>query len=523
MLATSPTKRSTPQPSDRKLSEVARHLVIPAGIVSTGWPAVVAKCAEWGDRFDRWQDGLGRVILGKRVDGKYAATIGGVTMSIPRQVAKTFIVARIIFALCVLFPGLKVLWTAHRTRTATNTFRSMSAFARRKKVAPYIDTNSVGKAAIRTTNGEQEIRFRNGSIIMFGARADGFGRGFDEVDVEVFDEAQILDPKALEDMVAATNQSRHPHGALLFYMGTPPRPTDQGETFSERRAEALTLKGHAPDFGEPVAAGDALYVECSADQNVGREGGPSLDDEKQLQIANPSYPHRTPLESALRLRKNLKSDESWRREGLGVWDPGAGSKATVQTSLWGNRATTAAPAVGRDALGIKFSQDGRRVAAAVARKPEEGPVHVEVVGVWPSTEGVVKLTEWVRLAKRHLSLVVIDGASGQGALHKALRDAGVPERRLCLPTVAEVQTAHSLMLTAIESGDMTHANQAGLNGSVRSATQRKIGTKGGWGWAAIGDGDVLPLDAATFAHWGAATTRQRASGGAGNGWRAVVP
>jgi hypothetical protein len=68
----------------------------------------------------------------------------------------------------------------------------------------------------------------------------GFGRGFDEVDVEVFDEAQILTEKALEDMVAATNQSRHPHGALLFFMGTPPRPVDPGEAFTERRKEALS-------------------------------------------------------------------------------------------------------------------------------------------------------------------------------------------------------------------------------------------------------------------------------------------
>lgn len=518
MAPKSPTK-----PSTRRLSEVARHLVIPAGIVSTGWPAVEAKCREFGDTFDVWQSGLGRVILGKRADGKYAATVGGITLSIPRQVAKTFIVARIIFALCVLFPGLKVLWTAHRTRTATNTFRSLSAFAKRKRVAPYIDTNDRGKAAIRTTNGEQEIRFRNGSIIMFGARADGFGRGFDEVDVEVFDEAQILDPKALEDMVAATNQSRHPHGALLFYMGTPPRPTDAGETFAERRAEALALKGHAPDFGEPTAAGDALYVECSADPDVGREGGPSLDDEKQVLIANPSYPLRTPPESIQRLRVNLKSDESWRREGLGVWDPGAGSKATISKDLWRQRIAETTPVAGQDVVGVKFSQDGTRVAAAVARKPEKGPVHVEVIGMWPMAEGVVQLTEWLVAAKRGLALVAIDGASGQGVLHKALRDAGVPQRRICLPTVAEVQTAHSLMLTAIQNGDMTHANQPGLNASVGSSTQRKIGTKGGWGWAPIADGDTVPLEAATYAHWGAARTKQRTSGSAGRGWRAVVP
>src|SRR5690606_4902827 len=155
-------------PSTRRLSEVARHLVIPDGIVTTGWPAVEARCREWGDEFDEWQRGLGRVMLGKRDGGEYASTVGGITLSIPRQVAKTFLVGRTVFALCAEFPGLKVLWTAHRARTATNTFRSLQGFARRKAVRPHLArTRNDG---IRAANGEQEIQFANGSVIMFGAR-----------------------------------------------------------------------------------------------------------------------------------------------------------------------------------------------------------------------------------------------------------------------------------------------------------------------------------------------------------------
>src|SRR5690606_34940138 len=154
-------------------------------------------------------------------------------------------------------------------RTATNTFQKIKAMCLRPAVRPYIRSGSNQGTAIRDANGEQEIPFTNGSRILFGAREQGFGRGFDEVDVEVVGEAQILTIKALEDMVAATNQSRWALGALLFYMGTPPRPEDPGEMFTARRDEALAYKAGQPDFGEPVAAGDAVYVECSADQNVG--------------------------------------------------------------------------------------------------------------------------------------------------------------------------------------------------------------------------------------------------------------
>ena len=82
---------ATLAPVDRstlRLSEVARHVVIPEGIVDTLWFEVEERCREFGDEFDAWQDGLGQVMLGVREDGMYAATVGGITMSIARQVAK---------------------------------------------------------------------------------------------------------------------------------------------------------------------------------------------------------------------------------------------------------------------------------------------------------------------------------------------------------------------------------------------------------------------------------------------------
>ncbi len=57
------------KPGTRKLSEVARHVVQPDGITSTGYPAVQAKCLDLGITHDDWQQGLGRLILGKRKDG----------------------------------------------------------------------------------------------------------------------------------------------------------------------------------------------------------------------------------------------------------------------------------------------------------------------------------------------------------------------------------------------------------------------------------------------------------------------
>lgn len=520
MTATAaPVDRST-----RRLSEAARHVVIPEGIVDSLWYDVAERCEEFGDTFDAWQDGLGEVTLGIRADGTFAATIGGITFSIPRQVAKTFIVMRIVVALCTLFPNLTVIWTAHRMRTATNTFQKMKAYVLRRSVRPYIKAGSNNGTAIRDTNGEQAIPFTNGSQIIFGAREQGFGRGFDEVDIEVFDEAQILTVKALEDMVAATNQSRFQYGALLFYMGTPPRrEVDPGDVFTERRTEALASKASAggDDFGAPVESGDAVYVECSGDPSL------DVDDPRQVELANPSYPHRTPPVSVQRLRKNLPDKDSWRREGLGIWDEVVGAKALIDAASWKAGHREIAPPAGVQAFGVKFAPDGQRVSLAGARRPEGGPTHVEVIKAMSTAVGTAELADWVAARWRKAAVIVVDGKAGADQFVTALVKRGVPRRRIVVPTLSQVYEAHSGLLEAVKSGDLTHYGQTGLDDVVKAATKRLINKDGGWGWQAISDDvDVTPLEAVTYAHFGATTTKRKPSGdgerASSSGRRAVV-
>jgi hypothetical protein len=475
-----------PQTKPGRLSDLARHVVLPSGIVSTGWPAVRDKCAEFGDKFDEWQDGAGRAILAKRADGIYAATVGGVVLSIPRQVAKTFLVGRIIFALCVLFPNTKVLWTAHRTRTATNTFRALQGFARRKKVAPYV-------SHIRTANGEQEIGFRNGSVIMFGAREQGFGRGFDEVDVEVFDEAQILTEKALEDMVAATNQARHPHGALLFYMGTPPRPVDPGEAFSLKRAKALS--GDSDDM---------FYVEFSADEDA------DPDDRDQWARANPSFPRRTPLESMLRLRENLPSDDAWMREALGVWDSVA-SNGVIPGQSWLDQGQEHSIAVDRFALGVECGPDLAWAAVSFAGQRADEKWHFELdEDQHTKGRGVAWLVPHLEYLTAHNSLirsVVVDVAGPISALLEQrhgrwfFKDSKLEVTPV---KVAELGVGCSRVLDGIVTGWLHHIDQPQFTAAALAAGKRPLGDTGMWVWSRkLAESDITPIQAGTLALIGA--------------------
>ena len=471
-----------------RLSEQARHVVYPPSIVTSAWPMVREQCAEMGVRFDDWQDGVGTLALGKDRAGKYAATVGGVVLSIPRQVGKTFLVGMILIALCVLHSGMTVLWTAHRTRTSTMTFQSMQGMARRKRIAPHVLT-------VRTANGEQEIRFRNGSVIMFGAREQGFGRGFDRVDVEVFDEAQILTSKALDDMVPAMNQSQHPAGGLLFFIGTPPRPTDPGEEFTARRQKALSGK-----------ASNMVYVEFSADPDA------DPDDREQWAVANPSYPTRTPLEAMERMREQLVDDESFSREALGIWRS-ADRKGVIPFDAWQDRRDDDSLAVSRFALGVEVGPDLASASVALAGQRDDKDWHVALAetrsgGAW--VEGYV--AEVVE-ANPQVRAVVVDVGGPISALLEQhgggwrFRSSKVPVQPV---KVAELGQACSRLLDGIVAGWLRHVGQSQLDAAVQVAGKRRLGDTGMWVFSRKATtSDITPIQAATLALHGAQQTRTR--------------
>lgn len=450
-----------PRTTNGRLSDVARHVVVPSGIVSTGWPAVRDTCAGFGVQFDAWQDGAGRVILAKREDGKYACSIGGVVMSIPRQVGKTFLIGAIVFALCLLFPGTTVLWTAHRLRTANETFSKMQTFSRRKKVKPHV-------AKIVLGSGDEEIVFHNGSRILFGARARGFGRGFDNVDVEVFDEAQILTENAIDDMVPATNTAKNP---LLLFVGTPPKPDDPSAVFTAKRDAALAGTDE-----------DTAYIEFSADR------GCDPDDREQWAKANPSYPGRTAASAMLRMKKNM-TPESFVREGLGVWDAPALSRVWP-AGVW---ETVVADGVPQPEHGLVFS-----VAVNVERS-------AAVIG-WAAAGGTCGLVVDKHGAARRAGVGWVVGelkrfagdarvavSSQDGSLLLALEQAGLKVHPV---SAAEQRAGCVWMYDAVVERKVVVQRHPDLAGAVASAVKKTSGDGFVWDRRA---GDVSALVAVTDA------------------------
>ena len=492
-MVKSPTKPSTP-----RLSEVAQHVVVPKGIASTGWPAVEAKCLELGIRFRWWQKPIGQIILGKRADGKYAATIGGTGLSIPRQVGKTFLVGAIIFALCLLRPNLTAIWSAHRLRTAEETFKKMQAFARRKRIAPFVLKVTLG-------SGEECIEFRNGSRILFGARAEGFGLGFDEVDIVVYDEAQRLKAAALDDMIPAMNQSRQECGALLLFMGTPPRPDDPGEVFTEMRRDALS--GADDDTG---------WIEFGADpghQFAPLPGPLSEEDWRQIAKANPSFPDDTSREAILRMRKKLGA-ESFYREGAGIWDElrknyafGAGKWELCSVEDPGPAVDAIALSVSMDRLSASIGAGGM-VKIADGQGVEQERLMVAAVDRREGTGWLVP-EAWRIHQERQCPVVVARSASdlipALEAVGFTVRSASNPTGTLIVARSGDAQDACAQIFDRVQQGTLAHANHPLLDDSVHGAHRREI--NGRWVWDRKNSTtDVAMLEAVTLAAWQAALT-----------------
>jgi hypothetical protein len=386
-------------------------------------------------------------------------------LSVCRQVGKTYTIGGIVFALCVLFPDLLVIWSAHHARTHGETFLSMQAMAKRPKVAPHI-------RQIFTGSGTEEIRFHNNSRILFGARERGFGRGIASVDVLMLDEAQILSDRALANMLATMNVSRF---GLALFVGTPPRPEDNSEAFRRMRTEAL--EGRLTE---------GAWIEIGADVDADPK------DRKQWAKANPSYPARTPAASIQRLQRKLDPAD-FLREGLGIWTDVASDRA-FNPAQWSAALDPASRlAVQSDPVFVVDTNPrGSMTAIAVAGARDDELTHVELAVFQPGTSWVVAKCKALLAEFPDAEFAVLaDGAAS--AFVDDFERADVPLR---VVDSKGYSAAYGSMKTALEAGSFRHIGQEPLDTAVVSANVRD---REGASVLIRKGGDIAPIVAVSVA------------------------
>lgn len=470
-----------PQEQGRRLSEVARILEKPDGMVSSDFPRIELVANRMGINWDPWQRGLLWILFSRGEDGRYACGDGGLTVSSPRQIGKTYTLGTAMFVRCMLHPGLKVIWTAHHTRTTNETFDDMQALANSPAVARHIDH-------VRKANGQQEIVFANMSVIMFGAREKGFGRGLHGADVEVFDEAQILSENATANMIPATNTSPDP---LVVFLGNPPKPGDPCDVFAGKRRLALDhhLTGGA-------------YIELSADRNA------DSDDREAWMQANPSYPLRTKEQAILRMRQLLQED-SFRREALGIWDE-TGSAGVISRATWDATSVTARPDGGTVSFGVDMPPDRSEISIGACARYPDGSAHVELAECRSTHEhGTMWAVDWLAERWPHTAAVVIDTQSPALSLLPDLRARHV---KVTVTGARDLGQATGRMLDMLTAHTITHlpdTAQPALADAALAVTLRPLGNGGMTAWQKSGtDVDISPLVAVTLALHGAFTSHR---------------
>ena len=441
-----PAKGGTPPTTSedrasRKLSEVARKLVIPTGITGSYWPAIRETCDErLGISLDRWQDGIAGLLLAHREDGVIAHTVGGFGMSLPRQVGKTFTLTAVMFGMAVEYPNLLGIWTSHHVKTNSESFQAVQAFCKREKVKPFIKKVILG-------SGDEAVEFSNGSRILFGARERGFGRGIPGVDMLMSDEAQILSQRAMQDMLATLNTSRL---GLHIYVGTPPKPSDNSEMFNVLRREAWS--------GEST---DLAWVECGADEDA------DIDDPEQWMKGNPSCPHRTPVVSIQRLRRRL-DDTGFQREALGIWDSDEAS--AFDLAAWSDLADRGSETPSSAAIVIDMSPDRRHCWIGVAGDIDtDNGSRVLLMATEVKARDAVSQVQKL-IDNRTIVEVSITGGAAR-SLEPALVEANIEYKRL---SQTDMAASYSTMQEAIKNGTICHLDQEELNTAMAMTRTRFI-------------------------------------------------
>lgn len=468
------------QPS---LSDVAAKLVLPAAKIERSiYPQIADTLEDLGVPMDRWQRGIQQITLAQSADGTFLCRVDGVTLSSCRQVGKTHTFGWLFFALAIRFPGMNLVWTAHHEDTTVETFENMAEMAAEPLVRPHI-------RKVHRAKPTWSIFFRNGSRIRFAARERGFGRGKAGIDAIMFDEGQILSQSAVENMTAATNIS--PIGIKIF-VGTPPRPFDRSQVFKRKRHNAL--------HPQPDVKLRGAYIELAAPKDA------DWRDDDASRIANPAYRlGRVPQDAIDSLRSDL-GEESYRREGMGIWDSDLVDSA-IDPDAWENGYVDGDDVPG-DVSGyaVDISFD-KLVVIGVAAKHDDGRVHTELAQADYAfqLDGVV---DWFTKRARRRPIAMLSGNSNNAPLAEALRRAGL--------NVVDVNpngwaAASAGYQRGIVDGRVTHLRgQDMLDAAVSTATIRQYGTQGGWAYnlsktpVPVGP---LVVAALAFQHGGA--TRRR--------------
>ena len=329
--------------------------------------------------------------------------------------------------------------------------------------------------------GQQMVEMRNGGIIWYRTRTGGGGRGVDDVDRLVVDEAQHATDEHIDALSPTLLANPDPQMNVAGTAGLDGRSS----WWWSIRKRAL---GSSPGaFG---------YVGHTADRVTVDERGRVTQHEVDVSdrglwgAANPSVvAGRGGGMEFLEEQFRRMTPAGFAREHLCVWDPEPTAvTGVVPMDMW----SACRGQVRRVESGV-FAVDVAPEARAASICLSDGE-YVEIVKHGPGTGWVVPSVKAKGVP------VVVDPTGPASALVADLEAAGVTVHKV---STQEATGAAQSFLTAVIEGRLVHIGQSELDAAVGNADRRDIGD-GGWLWSRRKSSvDISPLVAATLARWAA--------------------
>lgn len=398
-----------------------------------------------------------------------------VVLICPRQNGKSLILEIIVlYRMFVL--NHQIVFTAHQWKTAKSI---RNRLWKRIKSRPWAARRLVRNTA---SAGEAEMEVESGGKVQFSTRSNDFGRGFDEIDLLLLDEAYNLDSGELDAVAPIQLAAKDPQ---TYYTSSAVNELKhpKGEELSKVRAAALA--------GE---AEGMLFAEFMAPEGMNPE------DPATWPWANPSY-GVIATEKKIRSLKNKLSDTGFEVEmlGWGRWYKvaGEGAEATIiDLGEWSANVVSSLERPGDSCLAMDTTPDGSRVGM-VAAIADGDRVHVMVSPVDAFTRDEV-----VSSAQRTVELndpvaVVLDPGGPASTLVDPLESVGIAPEKL---NGTQVSQAYELFLRLIEEGKVTNDGDPRWAVEIAAAQER---SKGGRfrSWDRYAS-QVPVLVAASLAVWG---------------------
>jgi hypothetical protein len=329
--------------------------------------------------------------------------------------------------------------------------------------------------------GQQMIEMRNGGAIWYRTRTGGGGRGVDDVDRLVVDEAQHATGEHLAALAPTLLANSNPQ---LNAMGTAGIAGASAWWWSVRRRAVMPdpgVFGYVGHTAERLSVVDGQVLQHPVD----------VEDRELWRVANPGVVAGRGQGMAF-LEEQLRrlGPARFAREHLGVWDPepdaeGAGA---FDAERWSALADPSAER-GSPTFGVATAPDRSWAAVGVAWERPDGRRQVMLADYRPGASWVdARVAE---LRQRWGGSVLADTAS-----RGLVVDAEEPSQ------AAQAQ-AHNALADAVEAGTLRHGNEPALNTAVHAAR-----------WRALGDtrvldrkgsADISPLIAVALAAHGLTT------------------